>query len=144
MYILGISYHYHDSAACLLKDGKLICVAEEERFTRIKHDFSFPHNAIKFCLEYENVEGKDLAFVVFHEKPFLKFERIIKTILSTYPKSCNLFREVAISWLRDKLWIKVTIAEFLGIPRDKILFCEYHLSHAASSFFVLHLEKLLS
>lgn len=135
MYILGISCYYHDSAATLLKDGELVAAAEEERFTRIKHDFSFPYNAIRFCLEYGGIKGEDLDFAVFHEKPFLKFERIIKTILSTYPKSCNIFSKVAINWLKDKLWIKATIAEFLNIPEDKILFSEHHLSHAASAFF---------
>lgn len=134
-YILGISCYYHDSASALIKDGKLVAAAEEERFTRIKHDFSFPYNAIKFCLEYEKIRAQDLDFVVFHEKTFLKFERIIKTILSTYPKSCNLFREVVINWLKDKLWIKATISEFLNVPKNKILFSEHHLSHAASAFF---------
>jgi len=134
MYILGISCYYHDSAACLLKDGELIVAAEEERFTRIKHDFSFPYHAIKFCLEYEGITSKNLDFVVFHEKTFLKFERIIKTLLSTYPKSCKVFGEVAISWLKDKLWIKATIAGFLNISEYKIKFSEHHLSHAASAF----------
>ncbi|MCM8789861.1 MAG: carbamoyltransferase [Candidatus Omnitrophica bacterium] len=135
MFILGISCYYHDSAACLLKDGYLVAAAEEERFTRIKHDFSFPHRAIKFCLEFGGIKGKDLNFVVFHEKPFLKFERIIKTIISTYPQSANLFSDTAINWLKDKLWIKANISESLGIAEDKILFSEHHLSHAASSFF---------
>ena len=135
MYILGISCYYHDSSACLLKDGELIAASAEERFSRIKHDFSFPYNASKFCLEYGGIDGKDLDFVVFYEKPFLKFERIIKTILSTYPNSYRLFSEVVVNWLRGKLWIKSTIADFLNIDDDKILFSEHHLSHAASSFF---------
>lgn len=135
MYILGISCYYHDSAASLLRDGDLVCAAEEERFTRVKHDFSFPYNAIKCCLEHAGIEKEELDFVVFHEKPFLKFERIIKTIFSTYPESCRLFNEVAINWLKDKLWIKSTISEFLNISEDKILFSAHHLSHAASAFF---------
>lgn len=135
MYILGISCYYHDSAAVLLKDGILVAAAEEERFTRVKHDYSFPFQAIKFCLEYEGITGKDLDFVIFHEKPFLKFERIIKTIIATYPRSARLFQEVAINWLKEKLWIKFRIAEYLDIPEDKILFCEHHLSHASSAFF---------
>ncbi|MDP8233331.1 MAG: carbamoyltransferase [Candidatus Saelkia tenebricola] len=134
MYIMGLSCYYHDSAAVLLKDGKLTAAAEEERFTRIKHDYSFPHNAIKFCLEHEGITSEDLDFVVFHEKPFLKFERIIKTILATFPKSCNLFKDVAITWLKDKLWIKSTIAQSLNMPENKILFSQHHLSHAASAF----------
>ncbi len=135
MYILGISCYYHDSSACLIKDGMLIAAAHEERFTRVKHDFSFPCNAIQFCLERESIKGKDLDFVVFHEKPFLKFERIIKTILSTYPKSCGLFSKVAINWLKDKLWVKAVIAEYLDIPGNKILFSNHHLSHSSSAFF---------
>ena len=135
MYILGISCYYHDSAACLIKDGTLIAAVHEERFTGIKHDFSFPRNAIQFCLEHESIKGKDLEFVVFHEKPFLKFERIIKTILSTYPKSCGLFSKVALSWLKDKLWVKAVIADYFNISGDKILFSSHHLSHAASAFF---------
>ena len=102
MYILGISCYYHDSAASLLKDGMLICSAEEERFSRIKHDFSFPYNAIKFCLEYAKISGSDLDLVVLYEKPFLKFERIIKTIFATYPKSYNLLKKVVINWFKDK------------------------------------------
>jgi len=141
MYILGISCYYHDSAAALLKDGKLIAAAEEERFSRIKHDYSFPSNAINFCLEHENITAEDLDFVVFHEKPFLKFERIIKTILATFPKSCSLFKDVAITWLKSKLWIKSTIAQFLDIPESKILFSRHHLSHAASAFFTSPFDK---
>ncbi len=141
MYILGISCYYHDSSACLLKDGNLVAASAEERFSRIKHDFSFPYRAIQFCLEGENIKGKDLDYVVFYEKPFLKFERITKTILATYPKSWRLFNEVAVNWLKDKLWIKATIADFLGISMDKVLFCEHHLSHAASSFFCSPFEE---
>jgi carbamoyltransferase len=135
MHILGISCYYHDSAACLLRDGEVIAAAEEERFSRIKHDFSFPHDSIRFCLEYEGITGKDLDFVVFYEKPFLKFERILKVVLATYPRSCKLFKAVTANWLKDKLWIKAVIAESLGIPENKILFCRHHLSHAASAFF---------
>ncbi len=141
MYILGVSCYYHDSAAVLLKDGKLIAAAEEERFSRIKHDYGFPCNAIKFCLEQVNITAEDLDFVVFHEKPFLKFERIIKTILVTFPKSCNLFKDVAITWLKSKLWIKSTIAQFLDIPESKILFSQHHLSHSASTFFSSPFDK---
>lgn len=135
MYILGISCYYHDAAACLLKDGEVIAAAEEERFTRIKHDFSFPINAINFCLDFAKVKGPDLDFVVFHEKPFLKFERIIKTIISTSPYSLGIFKEVIINWMKDKLWIKSLIEEKIGVSCNKILFCQHHLSHAASSFF---------
>ena len=135
MYILGISCYYHDAAACLLKDGEVIVAAEEERFSRIKHDFSFPINAIRFCLDFVKIKGKELDYVVFNEKPFLKFDRIIKTIVSTYPRSLGLFQEVMINWMGDKLWIKSLIEEKIGIKSSKILFSQHHLSHAASSFF---------
>lgn len=134
MYILGISCYYHDAAACLLRNGEVIAAAEEERFTRIKHDSSFPINAINFCLEYANIKNNDINYVVFNEKPFLKFERIIKTILATYPLSAALFQEVVINWMGNKIWIKSLIGEKIGISPDKILFCQHHISHAASSF----------
>jgi len=135
MYILGISCYYHDAAACLLRDGEVIVAAEEERFSRIKHDFSFPINAIRFCLDYAKIKGDEIEYVVFNEKPFLKFERIIKTILSTYPRSMGIFQEAMINWMTDKLWVKSQIEEKVGISGDKILFCQHHLSHAASAFF---------
>jgi len=135
MYILGISCYYHDAAACLLKDGEVIAAAEEERFTRIKHDSSFPMNAIRFCFDYANIKGEELSYVVFNEKPFLKFERIIKTILATYPHSAGFFLEFMKNYMADKLWVKSKIEESLAISPNKILFCQHHLSHAASSFF---------
>jgi len=135
MYILGISCYYHDAACCILKDGQLLAAAEEERFSRIKHDFSFPAKSIKFCLDSAGINGREVDFVVFNEKPFLKLERIIKTIISTYPLSGKLFQEVFINWIRDKMWIKATIEEHLCIEPKKILFSQHHLSHAASAFF---------
>ena len=135
MNILGLSCNYHDSAAALLIDGNLIAAAEEERFSRIKHDFSFPEQAIDFCFAQAGINPGDLEYVVFYEKPLLKFERIILTNLSTYPQSLGTFRESMISWLGDKLWIKGQIQGKLDIPSDKILFTEHHLSHAASAFF---------
>ncbi|MDP8252898.1 MAG: carbamoyltransferase [Candidatus Kaelpia aquatica] len=135
MYILGLSCHYHDSSAVLIKDGDIIAASNEERFSHIKHDFSFPENAIRFCLDYANIDSKDLDYVVFHEKPFIKFERILKTILATYPKSAKLFSDFSKNWLKEKLWIKSTITDFLDIPKEKVLFSQHHLSHAASSFF---------
>jgi len=135
MNILGLSCYYHDSSAVLLKDGKIVAASDEERFSRIKHDSSFPENAIEFCLNYTNITSKDLDYVVFHEKPFIKFERIIKSVLVTYPKSAKLFSDLSKNWLKEKLWIKLKISEFLNIPEDRILFSKHHLSHAASSFF---------
>ena len=135
MYILGISCFYHDAAAALIKDGKLIAAAEEERFTRVKHDFDFPENAINFCLDYAGISGKDLAYVVFYEKPFHKFERILMTTLQNFPKSWKVFREAMLTWLGDKLWVKSIIKDKVGIEDKKILFGEHHLSHAASAFY---------
>jgi carbamoyltransferase len=135
MYILGISCYYHDAAACLLKDGQVIAAAQEERFSRIKHDPAFPINAIKFCLESAGITGSQLDYAVFNEKPFVKFERIIKTILATFPFSVGIFQETIINWMTDKLWIKGLIEEKLELPAEKVLFCQHHLSHAAASFF---------
>jgi len=134
MNILGISCYYHDAAAALLQDGRLIAAAEEERFSRIKHDFGFPHLAIQFCLESGGIKGADVDYAVFYEKPFRKFDRILMTVLQTYPKSYKVFRESMITWMIDKLWVGSKIAAELGFPRDRVLFCEHHMSHAASAF----------
>ncbi len=93
MFILGISCFYHDAAAALVKDGIVLAAAEEERFTRKKHDFDFPINAINYCLREANVSANNLDYVVFYEKPFLKFERILKTIIYYFPRSCKLFQD---------------------------------------------------
>jgi len=135
MYILGISCFYHDAAAALIKDGQLIAAAEEERFTRIKHDFDFPDNAIEFCLNYAGITAKDLDYVVFYEKPFQKFERLLMTTLQSFPRSWKVFRESMISWLGDKLWIKSILKDKLGVEDSKLLFSEHHHSHAASAFY---------
>jgi carbamoyltransferase len=141
MDILGISCYYHDAAAVLLRDGQLIAAAEEERFSRIKHDFEFPKNAIQFCLEQGGIRGEDLDYVVFFEKPFRKFDRILATVLQTYPKSWKVFRESMITWILDKLWVASTIESQLGVPRDRILYSDHHLSHAASAFFCSPFEE---
>ena len=135
MYILGISCYYHDSAAALLCDGELVAAADEERFTRKKHDFDFPHNAIDFCLRQAGIGGSDLDYVVFYEKPLLKFERILMTNLATFPRSWATFRESMVAWFNQKLWIKGQILSKLPVPADRMLFVEHHLSHAASAFF---------
>ena len=118
-----------------LKDGNLVAAAEEERFTRIKHDFGYPENAIRFCLEYAGISSRDLDYVVFYEKPFQKFERILMTSFQGYPRSWKVFREAMLTWLGDKLWVKTLIKSKLGVEDKKILFSEHHLSHAASAFF---------
>jgi len=141
MYILGISCYYHDAAAALLQDGVLIAAAEEERFTRKKHDYSFPSHAIDFCLRQAGITSRDLDYVVFYEKPLLKFERILLTTLQTFPQSWGVFRESMITWFNDKLWIKGHILTTLNIPDEKLLFVEHHLSHAASAFFCAPYEE---
>jgi carbamoyltransferase len=134
VYILGVSCYYHDAAAALLHDGILVAAAEEERFSRVKHDFGFPRKAIRFCLDQAGVQGKDLDYAVFFEKPFRKFDRILMTALQTYPKSWKVFRESMISWMTDKLWVGTTLQTELGVSKDKVLFCDHHLSHAASAY----------
>ena len=141
MYILGISCFYHDSAAALIKDGELVAASEEERFSRIKHDNGFPHHAIQFCLDYAGIQSGDLDYVVFYEKPLLKFDRILRSGLAAWPKSWLPFREALITWMNDKLWIKALLQEALpDAPNDRFLFVEHHLSHAASAFFASPFE----
>ena len=135
MDILGISCFYHDGSASLLRDGVLIAAAEEERFTRKKHDSSFPINAIKFCLKEGRIAGGELDFAIFYEKTFLKFERILLNLLQSWPRSWPVFRQSIPLWLKDRLFIRTFIAKQLEIKEDKILFCEHHLSHAASCFY---------
>lgn len=141
MYILGVSCYYHDAAAALIKDGMLVAAAEEERFTRKKHDYNFPSHAIDFCLKQAGIDSRDLDYVVFYEKPLLKFERILLTNLQTFPRSAGVFRESMIAWFNEKLWIKGRILTHLDIPKEKLLFIEHHLSHAASAFFCSPFEE---
>lgn len=141
MYILGISCYYHDAASVIIKDGEIVAAAEEERFSRIKHDFSFPKKAIEFCLKKAGIKAQDLDYVVFYEKPLLKFERIFLTSFIYAPNSISLFKEGMKEWFFNKLWIKSHIISQLKISANKLLFCEHHLSHAASSFFVSPFKK---
>ena len=141
MYILGISCFYHDAAAALLQDGVLVAAAEEERFSRRKHDAGFPELAIQFCLERAGITADELDYVVFYEKPFPKFERLLNSLLSTWPRSYKTFREGMIVWLTEKLWMKNLIRQRTGLPPAKILFVEHHLSHAASAFFCSPFEE---
>ena len=135
MYILGISAFYHDSAACIMEDGNIIAAAQEERFTRKKHDQNFPIKAIKYCLNEVDIKPSELAYVAFYDKPFLKFERILETYLEFAPKGLNSFLKSIPLWIRKKLWIKEIIREELNYS-GKILFSKHHLSHAASSFYM--------
>ncbi|RME62505.1 MAG: hypothetical protein D6790_06175 [Caldilineae bacterium] len=135
MYILGVSCYYHDAAAALLHNGQLVAAADEERFSRIKHDSGFPAQAIQFCLAQAGVAPQDLDYVVFYEKPLRKFERILLSVLDGAPGTGKLFREAMATWFSEKLWIKSHLVSRLGIPAHKLLFVEHHLSHAASAFF---------
>lgn len=134
MNILGISAFYHDSAACLVQDGKIISAAQEERFTRKKHDFSFPKNAICYCLQNSRLTGKDLDFVAFYDKPFLKFERILETYLFYAPVGIRSFIKAIPLWIKQKIWTKELIRKELDFG-GKIIYSEHHESHAASAFF---------
>ncbi len=135
MYLLGISAFYHDSAAVLLREGVLIAAAQEERFSRVKYDHRFPKQAVAFCLSKAGISIAQVDYVVFYEKPLPKFERILLSQIRQYPRSWQVFRESLIAWLGDKLWMKQDMAQKLGLPAEKILFVEHHLSHAASAFF---------
>jgi carbamoyltransferase len=132
--ILGISAFYHDSAACLVEDGRIVAAAQEERFTRKKHDFSFPQHAIDYCLEEAGITKDDLDFVAFYDKPFLKFERILETYLAYAPAGYASFMKAVPLWIKQKLWMKDLIEKETGY-RGKVLFPEHHESHAASAFF---------
>ena len=135
MDILGISCYYHDAAAVLLRDGMLVAAAEEERFSRKKHDYRFPERAIDFCLKQGGIKAGDLDYVVFYEKPLVKFERILTSVLGTYPASYLVFREAMIAWFNEKLWIRGLMVRKLGVSAEHILFVEHHLSHAASALY---------
>jgi carbamoyltransferase len=141
MNILGVSCFYHDSAAALLQDGMLIAAAEEERFTRQKHDNGFPRHAIQFCLETAGITGQDLDYVVFYEKPFVKFERILLSTLGTFPRSWQVFSEAMISYFDEKLWIKNVLMHEVDVPAEKVLFVDHHVSHAASAMFASPFEE---
>jgi len=134
IYILGISSHYHDSAAALLKDGHLVAAAQEERFTRIKGDSSFPHHAVDFCLSQAGIQEEELAHVVYYENPLLKFERLTTIYHLTAPKSLRSYLQAFPKWLTGNLWLEREIEEEMGW-RGPLSFCDHHLSHAASAFF---------
>ena len=146
-FILGISAFYHDSAACILKDGQIIAAAQEERFTRKKHDPSYPFNAIKFVLDYVNLELNDVDQIVFYEKPFLKFERLLETYVAYAPKGYAQFSKSMPVWLKEKLFQKKLLFNHLKghdknyISDKNIFFSEHHLSHAASAFFPSPFEE---
>ena len=142
MYILGISAFYHDSAACILKDGEIVAAVQEERFTRKKHDPGFPHHSIQYCLKEANIAANQIDNVVFYEKPFVKFERLLETYLAFAPKGFTSFARAMPLWIKDKLFQKSALNKELKSAldenidwRERLLFSEHHLSHAASAFY---------
>lgn len=149
-YILGISAFYHDSAACLIRDGEIVAAAQEERFTRKKHDPGFPHEAVKYCLETGKISLTDLKYLVFYDKPLVKFERLLETYLAFAPKGLQSFVAAMPVWLKEKLFLRTLLQkEFLALaPEGKkksdlppLLFSEHHESHAASAFYPSPFDK---
>ena len=139
MKILGISSFYHDSSASLLVDGKIVSAVQEERFTRIKHDYRFPSNSIKYILKENKICLNDIDHIVFYEKPFLKFERLIETYLAFVPKGFKSFKMSMPIWSKEKLFHRSIIKKLLELDGNykdyQIFFSEHHLSHAASAFY---------
>ena len=148
-WILGISAFYHDSAAAIIKNGEIIAAVQEERFTRIKHDSSYPFNAIEFVLKFSGLNLKDVDHIIFYEKPFLKFERLLETYVAFAPKGFKSFCKAMPIWLREKLFQKNLLLNELKkhdknfIDNNKILFSEHHLSHAASAFYPSPFEEAI-
>jgi carbamoyltransferase len=147
MRILGLSAFYHDSAAALIADGELVAAAQEERFTRKKHDSGFPKNAVEYCLAAGGADLDQLDYIAFYDKPFLKFERLLETYLAFAPKGFASFRMALPVWLKEKLFQKRLLGDHLvecGADKDvqrKLLFTEHHQSHAASAFFPSPFEQ---
>jgi carbamoyltransferase len=142
MYLLGISAYYHDSAACLIKDGEIIAAVQEERFTRKKHDAAFPQHSIQYCLKEAKIDSNQIDHVVFYEKPFVKFERLLETYLAFAPRGFSSFKSAMPLWIKDKLFQKKNLIQELEKTltkeikwKEKLLFSEHHLSHAASAFY---------
>src|ERR1043166_3955617 len=147
MHILGISAHYHDSAAALVSDGEIVAAAQEERFTRRKHDPSFPQHSIEYCLREAGITREDVAYIAFYEKSLVKFDRLLETYLSYAPSGFRSFRAAMPVWLKDKLFMRGKLrghlrsADGKGPRRTPIVFTEHHESHAASAFFPSPFER---
>src|SRR5712672_2986868 len=146
MRILGISAFYHDSAAALVEDGRLVAAAQEERFTRKKHDAAFPYHAIGYCLDAAGAKLSEIDHIAFYDKPFLKFERLLETYIALAPKGFRSFQMAIPLWLKEKLFQKSLLSKKLkeldeDIAVDRLLFTEHHLSHAASAFYPSPFEK---
>ena len=147
--ILGISAFYHDSAAALIIDGKVVAAAQEERFTRKKHDSSYPFNAVEFVLKYSNLKLSQVDHIVFYEKPFLKFERLLETYVAFAPRGFKSFCKSMPIWLQEKLFQKKILLDELKkhdenfSDEKKLYFSEHHLSHAASAFYPSPFEEAI-
>jgi carbamoyltransferase len=147
MKVLGISAFYHDSAAALIVDGEMVAAAQEERFTRRKHDADFPSNALNYCLREGGISLDDVDYIAFYDKPLLKFERLLETYLAFAPRGFKSFRVALPVWLKEKLFLKDLLMKEVrarGSRRDvdkRLLFSEHHLSHAASAFFASPFEE---
>jgi carbamoyltransferase len=147
MHILGISAFYHDSAAALIMEGRITAAAQEERFTRKKHDSRFPKNAVRYCLQEGGIELGQVDYVVFYDKPFLKFERLLETYLAFAPRGFRSFRMALPIWIKEKLFQKRLLRQELErfAPdydwEKRLLFCEHHQSHAASAYFASPFEE---
>ena len=141
-HVLGISAYYHDSAACLLRDGEIVAAAQEERFTRKKHDADFPRHAVRYCLDRAGIEATDLDWVAFYDKPLLKFDRLMRTYLSWAPVGFQSFRKFLPVWLGEKLHVPRQLRRELGgRPKRPFVFPEHHESHAASAFYPSPFEE---
>ena len=146
MRVLGISAFYHDSAAALIEDGQLVAAAQEERFTRKKHDSGFPQNAVQYCLDAAGIKLADVDYVAFYDKPFLKFERLLETYLAFAPRGFQSFRMAMPLWLKEKLFQKTLLRDEMKRWQPdfdwqkRLLFGEHHQSHAASAFFPVALR----
>ena len=147
MNVLGISAYYHDSAAALVRDGEVVSAAQEERFTRKKHDPGFPANAARWCLDNAGLSGKDIDHVAFYDKPFLKFERLLETYIAFAPRGFKSFRTAMPIWIGEKLFQKSMLTKELAeldtalAAQEKLLFSEHHFSHAASAFYPSPFEE---
>jgi carbamoyltransferase len=141
MKILGVSAHYHDSAAALVIDGVPVAAVQEERLSRRKNDAAFPLNAIEWCLESAGLDAPDLDAIVFYERPMLKFERILTSALRAFPSSWRSFPHAIKNTLGEKVWVRGIISSHLGVPREKILFTDHHVSHAACAFLTAPTER---
>ncbi len=139
-FILGISAYYHDSAACIVRDGEVVAAAQEERFTRIKHDHRFPKNAVQYCLKAAGITAEEVDHVAFYDKPWLKFERLLETYVAFAPAGLPSFIKSMPLWLKEKLWMEDSIKKDIGYEGD-VFFPEHHQSHAASAFYPSPYER---